>query len=174
MNRKRRSQEELREESDGLWFMVGFFQSLANSMASAIAGTNPTPKSVPLFFLLRAKNLINFFYAEKPNQDPVIAADFFKNSEEWEKARPPKSEILKRAEIRADKESRAFEEAADLSYLRENVTPKTKLWEYVEISAAITEVIDKFIEVIPNDLKTERWDKRRPDEATRALDQRRR
>src|SRR6266545_7176717 len=122
MSRKARSVDELREASNHLHYEIWMLTSLANSIASGIAGQGPVANALLESFVIHVRAVMDFLYADKPKRGDVIAEDFFDSPEQWRKTRPLLSELLCQAKRRAGKE------VAQLTHARLAVMPETKPW----------------------------------------------
>lgn len=151
MPRKKRSGEELREASDHLHYEIWMFISLANGLASGISGQGVINNALLESFTIHARLLLDFLYTEKPQKDDVIAQDFFDDPSIWHQVRPLKSEVLRKVHRRVAKE------VAHLTYARQDVTPETKPWPFVEIANEVNEVFSKFLSAAPKELLGPRW-----------------
>lgn len=127
--------------------------SVANGLASGIAGKGPLHNALIESFVIHVRALIDFLYPNGPKADAVIAADFFKTQKEWEKLRPDQSEILTKAKRRAHKE------VAHLSYDRQKVTPEEKRWNFLQITREIQEVMQIFLANINKNILGSSWEK---------------
>ena len=125
--------------------------SVARALASRIASQGWLLDSLLESFVIHFRALLDFFYAEKPRIDDVIASDFFPDEGRWEKIRPPLSEYLSKFWARAHKE------VAHLTYARLDVTPETKEWNHVEIADEIKSIMDLFLANAPKHLFGNRW-----------------
>ena len=161
MARILRSQEELREASNHLFYEVGMFQSLAQGMASGIAGTGVINNCLLESFTIHVRALIGFFYSENPRNDDIVAEDFFKNPNDWKSIQPLKTEILDSAKKRADKE------VAHLTYTRLDVTPEQKPWEFIKIFDELQVPIKVFLDNVHTNLLGSRWEETKRRQITR-------
>lgn len=152
MARISRSQEELKEASNHLYYEIWMFQTLSQAMALGIAGEGPINNSLLESFTIHVRALIGFFYSENPRNDDIIAEDFFKNENDWHNIRPIKTEILDKAKRRADKE------VAHLIYNRLEVTPEKKHWEFIKIFDDLQALVNIFIENVPIDSLGSNWE----------------
>ena len=149
MSKRKHTYEELRKSSNHLHYELQMFQGLVQGMASGIAGEkNVISNSLVEAFAIHVRILIHFFYSDNPQKDDVIAGHFIEN---WKTLAPKKTEVLKVAKTRADKE------VAHLTFSRLKVTPEKKGWNFVEISNDLQVVINKFIELVPRDILGGRW-----------------
>lgn len=159
MARTIRKLEELQESSNHLFYEVWMFTSLANGLASGIAGQGPIANALLESFVIHVRAIMDFLYADRPQPDDVIAEDFFASPEQWTRIRPALSESLSQAKRRAGKE------IAHLTYARLDVTPETKPWRFSEIANEITTVMDIFLKNVPKENLGSKWRTERPNQA---------
>lgn len=159
MPRTIRKLEELQESSNHLFYEVWMFTSLANGLASGIAGQGPIANALLESFVIHVRAIMDFLYADRPQTDDVIAEDFFASPEQWTKIRPALSEFLSQAKRRAGKE------VAHLTYARLDVTPETKPWRFIEIAKEIMAVMDIFLKNVPKEQLGSKWKTERPNQA---------
>jgi hypothetical protein len=152
MNRKPRTDEELRQATDLLYYEIWMFQSLVQGMASGIAGESVMNNALLESFGIHVRGLMWFFYADSPRKDDVIAEDFFPSSDTWQVARPKKTAVLEEAKSRADKE------IAHLTYARLKVSPEQKPWEFLPIHDDLNKAIERFLSLVADDLLGQRWE----------------
>ncbi|MBK9928198.1 MAG: hypothetical protein IPP66_23265 [Anaerolineales bacterium] len=152
MTRIIRSQGQLRDASNHLFYEIWMFQTLAKGMASGIAGNGAINNSLLESFAIHVRALIGFFYSDNPRPDDIIAEDFFENDNEWKNIRPVITEILINAKKRADKE------IAHLTYNRLDITPEQKPWEFIRIFSNLQAPIKIFLENASTDLLGSSWD----------------
>lgn len=88
--------------------------------------------------VLHLRNLIEFFYPNKPQDTDVIARDY---AHAWDSERPEIIPVLKEARVRANKEM------AHLTSDRKSGQPPGKEWELGKISAALQPVVERFLGV---------------------------
>ena len=139
MCKKQRKVEELQSASNHLYYEWWMLRSTASAMASGIAQQGWLINALLESFVIHVRGLMDFFYCEKPRTDDVVATDFFLSPSEWEQIRPSRSEILRRAKKRADKE------IAHLTYARLAVTPENKPWEFIPITEDIHKLMEVFL-----------------------------
>ncbi|HIC92534.1 MAG TPA: hypothetical protein EYP21_10890 [Syntrophaceae bacterium] len=151
MPRKKRTKEELIEASDHLYYEIWMFLRLANGMGSGVFGQGVLNNALLESFTVHTRILLDFLYAERPQKDDVIAEDFFEDPSIWINARPPKSDTLQKVHRRVAKE------VAHLTYARQDVTPETKPWPFVEIANEVNTIFSKFLSLIPLELLGPRW-----------------
>jgi hypothetical protein len=127
--------------------------TIARGKSTGIAGKGVINNALLESFVIHARALLDFLYAERPRSDDVIAEDFLSSPNDWPKIRPPKTDLLKTIHRRVGKE------AAHLTYARLDVTQETKLWAFLQIAEDITIVFDQFLEIVPKSLLGSRWEK---------------
>lgn len=152
MPKRKHTTEELRGSSNHLWYEIWMYQSLVAGMGSGIAGVGVINNTLLEAFAIHVRVLIHFFYSVNPKKDDVVAEHFFEDSQDWKRQIPPKTEILKAAKKRADKE------VAHLTYSRLKVAPEKKPWNFMEISNDLQVVVSKFIKLCPRDILGDRWE----------------
>ena len=145
MNRKHRSDDELRKVSDDLFYEIRMFECVAKGMALGITGEGVINNAFLESFGIHARNLLDFLYAERPQHDDVVAEDWFSSDVKWHQIRPVKSEALKKVHKRVAKE------LAHLTYARLCVTPETKTRPFIDIFNDIRKVLDVFLDSVPED-----------------------
>ena len=151
MTRIRRTAKELKGASDRLHYEFWMLKLVARALASRIVSQGWLLNSLLESFVIHFRALLDFFYAEKPKIDDVIASDFFPDEGRWEKIRPPLSEYLSKSRAQAHKE------IDHLTYARLDVEPETKGWNYVEVSNEIKSIMDLFLANAPKHLFGNRW-----------------
>lgn len=134
------------------------FTSLANGLASGIAGQGPIANALLESFVIHVRAIMDFLYADRPQPDDVIAEDFFGSPDQWKKIRPALSSSLSQAKRRAGKE------VAHLTYARLDVTPETKPWRFIDIAKEIAAVIDVFLKNVPKEKLGSKWETERPNQ----------
>jgi len=145
MARPTRTLEQLLESSEHLYYEVWMFSVLVDGLESGIAGQGPIANALLESFVIHVRAIMDFLYADKPQQDDVIAEDFFSSPEGWTNIRPALSKTLAQAKRRAGKE------VVHLTYARLKVTSETKPWRFVEIAKEVKTVMDAFLENVPRE-----------------------
>ena len=136
-----RSDEQLARALGHLDYEYTMLMAVAQAMASGIAAQGWLANALLESFVIHFRALLDFFYPPaNPKADDVLATDYFADPDEWERVRPPFSEALKRGRARAHKE------IAHLTYARQDVTPETKPWPFVEIANEIQHLMQLFRE----------------------------
>jgi len=125
--------------------------TLARGLSAGIAGQGVINNALVESFVIHARALLYFLYAESPHPDDVIAEDFLPAPDEWAKIRSPKTELPKTTHKSVGKE------AAHLTYARLHVTPETKGWAFLQIEEDIGTALSRFLEVVPKSLLGPRW-----------------
>jgi hypothetical protein len=155
VTRKKRSNRELRDVSNHLWYELEMLNAATWMLANAGFGQDDhglireIQNALLESFCIHSRNLMEFLYPTTPKNDAVIAEDFFDDKTEWLRKRPPQSESLKDAHIRAHKE------VAHLTYARLLVTSERKPWAFLNIAKEISEVFRVFYQLVPFSTVTE-------------------
>ena len=153
MNRKVRTESDLKEASEHLHYEIEMLTSLAYGIGSRIAGESPLANALLESFVVHVRALMEFLYNDNPKPDDVIAEDYFEKADDWKQLRPVLSESLKQAKRRAGKE------VAHLTYARLDVTPETRPWYFVEIANEIAAVLNIFLEHVPKSKLGKQWER---------------
>jgi hypothetical protein len=151
MPRKPRSDKELQEASNHLYYEVWMLASLAQAMASGIANNGWLKNALLESFVIHVRGVLDFIYNDTPQPDDVAAQDYFPSAEAWLNIRPQLSELLRTAKGRAGKE------IAHLTYARLDVTPDTKPWPFVEIAKEVNVVISVFLKNVTIENLGSQW-----------------
>jgi hypothetical protein len=151
MTRAHRTEKDLKGSLEHLHYEFWMLMSVAQALASGIASQGWLLNALLESFVIHLRALTDFFYPEKPKNDAVIAADFFKEVGAWETIRPPLSGELSKSRVRAHKE------IAHLTYARLKVTPETKRWKYIEIANEIRSIMELFLKNAPRNLFGDSW-----------------
>lgn len=125
--------------------------AVANGLGSGLFGPGPISNALVESFAVHVRGLVDFLYSENPRPDDVIAEDYFADTTQWAKLRPPLSDVLSLATRRAGKE------IAHLTYARLDVTPDTKPWQFLVITNEIAPVLSLFLKNISSELLGNRW-----------------
>lgn len=139
MTRKIRSETELREASEHLYYEIGMFRTLVELMASGTARDTAINNALLESFGIHIRTLLGFFYAEKAREDDVIAEDYFPLPTDWYNRRPQMTERLRIAKARAHKE------IAHLTYKRLEISIDSKMWKFIPIYNDMNKVIITFV-----------------------------
>jgi hypothetical protein len=150
MQRAKRTSADLAAASEHFWYEVWMFVTLARAIATGIFGAGPVHNAAVESFTLHARVLLDFLFAESPRPDDV-AEDFFASAEEWPLIRGDMPPVLKQVSTRVGKE------VAHLTYARLSVTPETKGWPYLEIAAAMDQLVGKFLSHVPREHLGQSW-----------------
>lgn len=94
-------------------------------------------------FVAHGRNLLEFYYYQKSGGSNYARATHFVDSSNWEKVRPPKTELIK------ELERRASNEMVHLSFKRISGTPPEKIWNCGQCSKDLLIVTKKFLEILP-------------------------
>jgi hypothetical protein len=143
MNRKRRTEEELKKASEDLFYEVWMFTNLARGMASGVFNDGVIKNALLESFCIHTRVPLDFLFAEKPRDDDIIAEDYFSSPEKWAVIKTTKSENLQHIHHRVGKE------VTHLTYARQLVTLKAKEWNFIDIANEINQVFDQFLALVP-------------------------
>lgn len=144
MKRKSREESELVKASNNLQYEIWMLLSLADLMSKDVGRDNVVVNNALVeSFMIHARVLLEFLYAQKPRPDDIIAEDFLAEPEQWEKIRIPKTDLLETVHDRVSKE------AVHLTYARLKQTPESKQWAFVEIANDIKVVFEQFLKLVP-------------------------
>ncbi len=147
-----RSPEELIEASQHLLYEYDMLNVTALGLASGIGGeSSPLNNALLESFVIHARNLLHFFFPEQPYATDVLAQHYFPTPAEWVGIRGDMPEVL------ADVRSRANKEMAHLTYDRLLVDDKSKHWQYLDILAALKEIMARLVQNVPPDLLHQDW-----------------
>ena len=149
--RTQRSKDELRKASDHLNYEIWMLDCMATALALGLAGDGRMKNSFLESFVIHARALLQFLYAEAPRADDVIAEDFFEDPLGWHTSRPAMTPLLSTVRRRVGKE------AAHLTYARQAVNPDDKPWEFLSIARDLQQVVESFLRIAPQDLLGPRW-----------------
>lgn len=142
MNRKKsrqiRTNKELREGSEHLFYEVSMFYETINLFNIANTKNQLIKNILTESFTMRIRILLHFFFPKKIQKDDIIAEDYFDNSGEWNKLCGDLPFSLEKVNYRVGKE------IAHLTYFRLNITPEKKIWDWIQIGTAIDKIIKLF------------------------------
>ncbi|MGP8337663.1 MAG: hypothetical protein ACT6FC_05445 [Methanosarcinaceae archaeon] len=145
-------QDKLQKASDHLWYEIWMYQRLVDGMSSGVFGKGPLNNAVLEAFAIHIRALIHFFFDDSSNYDDVLAIHFFSTPDNWRKISPPLTDVLEKAKKRANKE------IAHLTYSRQEVTPEKKPWEFIPIYKDLEEVVNVFINAVPEETLGKLWE----------------
>ena len=138
---KARNKEELDRATEHLKYEFTMLMAVAHAMASGMSTGGWLTNALLEAFVIHFRALVDFFYPPPQRKpDDVLATDFFVDPTEWERMRPPLTDELKRGRARAHKE------VAHLTYARQDVTPESKPWPFVEIANQMHALMEAFNE----------------------------
>jgi hypothetical protein len=115
----------------------------ARGLASGVAGDSILNNALLESFLLHARALLAFLYANTPRLDDVVAEDFIPD---WGSKRPTEPATLSQVHFRVGKE------LAHLTYQRLSVTAEAKMWNFVEVAKEMSNVLDVFVRLVPSNV----------------------
>jgi len=155
MAKRELTDDVLREASNHLQYEYWMLVSIANALASGASAGGWLNNALIESFAIHYRALYDFFYSI-PKGDDAYAGHYFDSEDEWEKLRPPETDLLKKSKRRTAKE------IAHLTYSRLDVTEETKNWLPLHIVAALQKAIKVFLENVPADRLGERWNQTIP------------
>jgi hypothetical protein len=132
--------EELQQISKHLQYEVNMLLAVANGLASGIVTGSNAHNALAESFAAHLRNLIDFFWPQKPKNDHVIARDFFPSLEYWEKQGPAIPKELREARLQTAKE------IAHLTY--ERLTRAQKGWAFRPLTDEIMKTYRLFLDEI--------------------------
>lgn len=122
MPRKKRSDDELKQASEHLYYEYWMFVTLANVQSSGAFGQSAINKALLESFTIHTRAILDFLYRdESREEDDVLAIDFFNTPDGWKSTRPEKSSTHKSVHKKVGKE------VAHLAYARQEIKPEKKL-----------------------------------------------
>jgi hypothetical protein len=92
-------------------------------------------------WVLHLRNLLSFFYDDRPARDDVVANDFV---DDWSSQRGAKPDVLRVAHSRANRE------ITHLSIHRVAVIPNEKRWSVAPITVEVRTVVRSFVALVPS------------------------
>ena len=128
MSQKIRTNEELMLISGHLLYEYRMFNDCIELIPNPKIQTNDALRSAIIeSFAIHTRNLLKFFFDDKPREDDVVANDFFHVQNEWNHIREKfgDKELLNRIFDRVNKE------VAHITYKRLEVTSEEKSWEEI-------------------------------------------
>ena len=153
MNRKQRSDGELREAYKHLHYELDMLRGTARLLARGVhSGDSVLPRnSVSGVLYLHARALLDFLYDQSPRSDDVVASDYFTDPQDWISKRPAMSSTLTQVDHRVGKE------IAHLTYVRSEVTDEMKNWPFIEIANDVKRVLAVFVDAVPKSRVASLW-----------------
>ena len=152
MNRKQRSDGELREASKHLHYELDMLRGTARLLARGVHSDDSVlPNAVLESFTLHARALLDFLYDQSPRSDDVVASDYFTDPQDWISKRPAMSSTLTQVDHRVGKE------IAHLTYVRSEVTDEMKNWPFIEIANDVKRVLAVFVDAVPKSRVASLW-----------------
>ena len=153
--RTERSELELRNASNDLYYEFWMFAKLANGLATGIMGESIINNALLEAFTIHARAILDFLYNDRLTGNEVSALDFVHRPDEWIQVRPKKSALLK--EMETDLRHRVAKEIAQLPYDRHKGVPERKPWPFMQIAKEINVAFDVFLELVPERRLGPRW-----------------
>lgn len=153
--RTERSEQELRNASNDLYYEFWMFAKLAGGLASGILGESIINNALLESFAVHAKVILDFLYNDDLGDNDVSALDYMADPGVWIRARPARSAVLKEMEI--DLRYRIAKEIGQLAYDRHVGMPERKPWQFMRIAKEVNAALDVFIDIVPESLLGPRW-----------------
>lgn len=144
--RKLRQPDELKAASHHVWYEFTMFAYVAQHPVDRTS--QGFLNLVVQSFALHLRNVIDFLYPGKVNNDWMIARDFVPD---WDNVRPEITDRLEKAKRRVHKE------IVHLSYDRIKVTKDAKQWDRVAIAEDIQRALIVFDQELDNALRSDDW-----------------
>jgi len=152
MPRKQRSDDELKQAGEHLYYEYWMFVTLANVQSAGAFGQSAINNALLESFTIHTRAILDFLYrGESREKDDVLAIDFFNNPDEWVSTRPNKSSTLESVHNRVGKE------VAHLTYARQEIKPENKSWPFLEIAKDVDAVFSKFLNLVPKNRLGPSW-----------------
>ncbi|HDD54633.1 MAG: hypothetical protein DRI65_15935 [Chloroflexota bacterium] len=151
MPRKKRSDEELNQASEHLYYEYWMFVTLANVQSTGAFGKGAINNALLEAFTIHTRSILDFLYRDESRDDDVLAIDFFDTPDEWISIRPEKSSTLQSIHKRVGKE------VAHLTYTRQEISPEDKNWPFLEIANDVEAVFSEFLNLVPKDRLGPNW-----------------
>lgn len=133
------------------WWML---QETAQWLASHSTRTPAEQNAELESFCLHVRNLLDFFYPELRGREArsgdVVAHDFMPAGN-WEAGKPPVVPVLAKVGIRVDKQ------LAHLTYARLRATEAHSHWNFLHITAALSDVVHAFLHLAEQSLLSSEW-----------------
>lgn len=150
MTRTSRTEAELYQASEHLAYEYQMFCGLALCLAQGGPSDGIVHNAALESFVIHTRIVLDFLYpsekvAKSDALDDIIADDYFDDPLVWHRARTEKSPLLAQAHRRAHKE------VAHLTYTRVGIAANDKRWNFVEIARDVTEVFNRFLDLVPPD-----------------------
>lgn len=115
-----KKKDKLLKISHHLWYEFIMFLFLADMMRKGLSPSSIKNNAYLESFALHVRNLIDFLYNDKPQDDDVYAGHYFQTAKDWITIRPQITKLLEKSKKRANKE------ISHLTYTRIDITPEDK------------------------------------------------
>ena len=141
---KKRTKQELINASEHVCYEIWMLDQVGRALAYGLTGIEPLHNALINSFAIHARNLIDFLYKAKAEvkSDMIIAEHYFSDPEKWKTIRSEKTNDLKHAKIRCDKQ------VAHLTYTRQ----RKENWNFAAIAREIFALISVFLDNIDHGL----------------------
>lgn len=150
MTRKNRTNEELKKISKDLYYeYLMFCYSIQTLPKDFVRNDEKLKNSIIEVFAIHTRNLLMFFFDEKPRDDDVVANDFFPEYNEWNiiKEKNEDNDLIEKISKRVNKE------VAHLTYKRLEVKEEEKSWgNIINITSKLfNKLFNEFLSSVSND-----------------------
>ena len=149
-----RTPETMQAASHHLLYEWWMLRETATWLASNVSRTPAEQNAELESFCLHVRNLLDFFYPELRGRQArwgdVVAQDFLPAGD-WQTGKPPVAEALAKVGIRVDKQ------LAHLTYARLRATEAHSQWDFLQITAALSEVVQVFVHLAEPSLLSPEW-----------------
>jgi hypothetical protein len=149
--RRRRTKDELQGASNHLRYEIDMLLGTARGLATGISGRSIIHNALLESFTVHTRAVLGFLYAYDPQDDDVIAEDFFADTETWVNNRPEKTELLAQVHKRVGKE------IAHLTYVRQQMSEEEKKWAFTDIAGQLEKILELFLSLVSRELLGTRW-----------------
>lgn len=138
MTKNSRTRQEVIDASEHLCYEIWMLHQLGITLANGLPGKGPILNAFINSFAVHVRNLVDFLFDNKGNAkgDAILAEHYFDKPEDWASIRPERSERLKQAKIRCEKQ------VAHLTFTRQKKEP----WNFIEVIREIHSPLSVFIE----------------------------
>jgi hypothetical protein len=144
--RQVRTDEDLRRLSEHLLYEVEMLNAAMTHQDRLLKHKSSRKRNTLLYALhdswaIHARNILAFFYPDRPQPDDAVASDYF-HDRDWDC--PVQGDGLRRLRTKAAKE------LAQLDYGRVSFTPDERSWEYDPIVRDLAAPLRAFAEQVPS------------------------
>ena len=143
----RRTDRQLEDASEHVNYELDMLAATISFLSKGSGETNQHTWNAYLeSFVIHLRSVIDFLYPPTNHkQDDILAEDYVTNVAEWNNDRPAKTNLLRDAKTKADKQ------VAHLTYARVSAD---KDWNWEGISADLNKVVICFFDHLPDGRRT--------------------